>query len=161
MATWQFTLDLIPASTARVSGVDAIRLTQEQLDECRLHLASSEETALFDALGKLMPERTGWTDRIRFWGDEKGDDAHVSFDGDAVEYLQFRLDVSKLSLPLLGGICALATRFGCVFATREGAVIQPTCEAVLRAVLQSSAMRFVKDPEAFLAEAARLDRQLD
>jgi len=76
--------------------------------------------------------------------------------------LPFRIDASDISLSLIGGICALARRFDCVLVARAGgAVIQPSCEAVMREVLQSPATRFVRDPEAYLSEAARLDTQDD
>jgi hypothetical protein len=158
MALWQFTLDLIPAQAARVQGVEAIRLDPEQLDRITLGLSGDEEPELFDMLGKLMAERKGWTTKLRFYGDEESNDAQVSFDDTKVVNVQFRLDVYDLSLPLIGGICALARRFSCVLVCRAGgAVIQPSCEAILREVLQSPAARFVRDLEGYLADAIRLD----
>lgn len=160
MAVWQFPLDLVSAQAARVQGLETIRLEPEQLDRITLRLSSNEETELFEMLGKLMPERKGWTNEVRFYGDEKTNDAHVSFEDTSVGHVQFRLDANDLSLPLIGGICAIARRFDCVLVARAGgAVIQPRCEAILREVLQSGAARFVRDPEGYLAEAARLDGQ--
>jgi hypothetical protein len=145
-----------------VQGVGAIRLKPEQLDDIKLDLSSAQEAQLFETLGRLLPERKGWTSEMRFYGDEKSNDAHVSFDRPSVATVQFRIDASDISLSLIGGICALARRFDCVLVARAGgAVIQPSCEAVMREVLQSPATRFVRDPEAYLSEAARLDTQDD
>lgn len=161
MATWQFALTLIPSSAARSAGRESIQLSREQIDECRLHLSQPEQTALYDALSALMPERRGWTTAIRFWGDEKGDDIHVSLDADAVECVHIRLDGFRPSAARVAGICAIARRFDCVFATPEGAVVQPSSDAVMRMFLRSPAMRFARDPEAFLTNLARLDPERD
>ena len=161
MALWQFTLDLIPASAAHVGGVDAIRLSREQLDAIRLNLSEAQAANLFIQLEEMLPEKQSWSPRLRIWGDEKSDDVQVHFEGSAIEDVQFRLDVSNLSLVLVSQICAAARRLDCVLATREGAIVQPSTEAIVRSVLQSAAMRFVKDPEAYLREAVLIDGQTD
>lgn len=151
MALWQFPLDLVPKQAATVGGAEAIRLPPDRLDEITLNLSASEETKLFAALAKLLPERSeNWTTEIRFYGDEKSNDAHVSFDGSAVSTVQFRLDAGNLSMALIGGMCELARELDCVFVGRiDGTVIRTLREEVLRAVLQSRASRFVDDPQKF------------
>jgi hypothetical protein len=74
-----------------------------------------------------------------------------------IEGVRFRLDVSHLSMALVGGICALARQFDCVLATPDGAIIQPNRESLIRMILGSRAMRFVSDPHRYLEEAVRLD----
>ena len=157
MAIWQFVLDLVPASAANVGGVAAARMSREQLDAIAVNFSSADTEALFAQLATLLPEKQSWSPRRRIWGDEKTDDIQVGLDGQAIEGVRFRLDLGELSLPLIGGICALARRFNCVLATTDGAIIQPSREAVIRAITQSRAMQFVRDPEGFLREAIRLD----
>lgn len=159
MAVWQFVIDLIPASSARVAGVTAARMSREQLDEIDLRFSDADAEVLFARLGTLLPEKKSWSASLRIWGDEKTDDIQVGFDGHAIEDVQFRLNVADLCLPLVGGICALARDFDCSLATRDGAIIQPNREAVVRAIMQSRAMQFVRDPQRFLEEAIRLDRE--
>ena len=62
------------------------------------------------------------------------------------------------TMALLGTL-DLARHFDCVFATPEGAIIQPSSEAVIRTVLQSEAAQFVQDPPGFIEKAVRLDRE--
>lgn len=157
MALWQFVLDLVPASAANVAGVVAARLSREQLDAVALAFSSADAEALFAKLGTLLPEKQSWSSRLRIWGDEKTDDIQVGLRGNAIEDVRFRVNVGQLSLPLVGDICTLARHFNCVLATTDGAIIQPTREAVVRAIAQSRAMHFVRDPERFLREAIRLD----
>src|SRR4051812_18942740 len=125
MAVWQFVIDLIPASSARLSGVAAARMTREQLDEIDLGFSNADAEELFARLSTLLPEKKSWSTRLRIWGDEETDDIQVGFDGHTIEDIQFRLNVADLSLPLVGGICGLARQFICVLATRDGAIIQP------------------------------------
>lgn len=159
MAVWQFVIDLIPASSARVAGVTAARMSREQLDEIDLGFSNFDAEVLFARLGRLLPEKKSWSARLRIWGDEKTDDIQVGFDGHTIEDIQFRLNVADLRLPLVGGICDLARHFDCILATRDGAIVQPNRESVVRTIMQSRAVQFVRDPQRFLEEAIRLDRE--
>ncbi|WP_152567965.1 hypothetical protein [Sphingopyxis sp. LC81] len=161
MAAWQFTLDLIPSSAARLNGVDAIRMTREQLDEIEPEISVEKLPGLFQALSRLLPEKESWAPDLHIWGDEKSHDVQIWFEGDRVEGIQLRLDVANPSFPLVSGMCGLARDLQCVFAAREGAIIQPSAEAVVRAVMQSPAMRFVRDPQAYIEAAIQADRAGD
>ena len=137
MAVWQFVINLIPASAARIAGVDAARMSRTQLEEAVLALPIAEADVLFTKLDALLPEKPR----------------------SYIEEIQVRFDVADISLPLIGGVCELAQYFDCVFATPEGAMIQPSREAVIRTVLQSDAAHFVQDPPGFIGKAVRLDRK--
>lgn len=157
MAAWQFVIDLIPASSARVAGVTAARMSREQLDEIDLAFSNADAEVLFAKLDSLLPEKKSWSASLRIWGDEKTDDIQVGFDGHSIDNIQFRLNVADLGLPLVGGICDVARHFDCILATRDGAIIQPSREAVVRTIMQSRAVQFVRNPQRFLEEAIRLD----
>lgn len=161
MALWQFTLDLVPAAGARIDGTPAIRLSRKQLDAIELDLDAEDAPKLYGALSALLPEKEAWSDDLRIWGDDRTDDVQVWFDGPRIEFVQFRLNVADLSLGLVNGICALARDFGCVLASRAGAIVQPTAQAVVRAVLQSPATRFVRDPKGYLDAAILIDAGSD
>lgn len=158
MAAWQFVLDLVPASAAVVAGVPAARMSREQLDAAPLGLSSADTVMLFAQVDALLPEKKSWSVRLRIWGDEETDDIQIGLSDEVAEDVRFRLDVSRLSLHLVGGICGLARHFNCVLATPDGAIIQPKREAIIRMIMQSHAMRFVRDPHEFLENAVRLDQ---
>jgi len=157
MALWQFVFDLIPSSAAAVSGVVAARMNRDQLDAIELNFSKQTIDAIFERVGAMLSEKQSWAPDLRIWGNEKTDDVQISIRGTAIEHVQFRLDVSDLSLPLTGSICALARELGCVFATRSGAIIRPHTEALVRAITQSEATQFVSDPEGYLREAIQSD----
>ncbi len=159
MAVWQFVINLIPASAARIAGVNATRMNREQLGEVVLALPITEADVLFAKLDILLPEKPRSYTGLRVWGDEPADDIQVSFDEQYIEEIQVRFDVADISLPLIGGVCDVARHLDCVFATPEGAIIQPSREAVIRTVFQSDAAHFVQDPRGFIEKAVRLDRE--
>lgn len=154
MALWQFAMNPIPASEAKICGVDAVKINRNVVNEGRLYLPHNEQPALFQAFAALLPEQPAWSEELRIWGNEKGNDIQVFFEGTGIECIQFRLDVSCLSLPLVDGICALACKFGWVFISKSGAIVPPTREAVIKAIEHSPAQRFVRDPLGYLASAA-------
>lgn len=159
MAVWQFVINLIPASAARIAGVNAARMSRAQLDQVVLALPIAEADVLFAKLDMLLPEKPRSYTGLRVWGDEPADDIQVSFDEQYMEEIQVRFNVADISLLLIGGVCDVARHLDCVFATPEGAIIQPSREAVIRTVLQSDAAHFVQDPRGFIEKAVRLDRE--
>lgn len=134
-------------------------MSRDQLDAIRLGFSDADAEVLLDRLGSILPEKTSWSTRLRIWGDEKTDDIQVGLNGQSIEDVQVRLNVADLSLLLVGAICDLSRHFDCVLATRDGAIIQPNRESVLRTIMQSSAVQFVRDPQRFLEEAIRLDQE--
>lgn len=157
MALWQFVFNLIPSSAATVNGVVAARMSRDQLDAIELNFSPSTVEAIVKRVAMLLPEKQSWASDLRIWGDEKTDDVQIGFRGTTIEDAQFRINVAELSLPLVGGICALARAFDCVLATRNGAIIPPYSETLVRAIRQSDAARFVSNPEDYLREAIEHD----
>lgn len=157
MALWQFVCDLIPSSAARIDGVIAARMHRDQLDCIELSFSPSTITAIFERVRMMLPEKQSWSPNIRIWGDERTDDVQIGVREAAIDDVQFRLNVAKLRMPLVGNICALAREFECVLATRSGAIIRPYSESVVRAITRSDAARFVNDPERYLREAIQKD----
>ena len=157
VAIWQFVLDLVPASAARFAEVAAVTMTREQLDAITLSFSRADTESLFAHLETLLPEKQSWCSELRIWGDEKTDDIQVWLNGQEIEDVRFRLNAGDLSLSLVHGICALAGRFHCLLAATDGTIVQPNPDAVIRGIMQSRAMQFVRNPEGFLREAIRLD----
>jgi hypothetical protein len=159
MALWQFVFDLFPMSAATVEGAVAVRMSRDQLDAIKLNFPQATIDGIVEGVGKMLPEKKSWAPNMRIWGDEKADDVQIYFDGSTIESAQFRLNVANLSLPLVSEACVLARTFDCVFATRKGAIIRPHNAALIRAITQSDAARFVTDPERFLSEAIQSDQE--
>ena len=125
MAVWQFVINLIPASAARIAGVDAARMSRSQLDEVVLALPIAEANALFAKLDMLLPEKPRSYTGLRVWGDEPADDIQVSFDEQFIEEIQVRFDVADFKrAPRVGevGIVGVAPEFDLAVIRVDGPV---------------------------------------
>ncbi|HEU0097338.1 MAG TPA: hypothetical protein VFQ67_01055 [Allosphingosinicella sp.] len=158
MALWQFEFEPVPASRATARGAPAIHLARDILDGIELDLRPDEQQRLFDEFDGLLPEMPAWAAQMRRWGDEKRDDIQVYLESDRIVGLRIRLDVSNISMPLVGGICRVARSFDWVFASAQGTVFPATLDAVVRAAAQSRASQFVADPAAYLQRAVDPDQ---
>src|SRR5215472_86905 len=101
----------------------------------------------------ILPPIESWSESMRMWGTEDGNRAHVIYtdaEKKVIEEIAFRLDVRDLSLDLIRMICALATQLSCVLLTSEFGILHPTESAVLAAIRNSTAAKFVIDPAATL-----------
>lgn len=161
MALWQFVFDLIPSSAATINGMVAARMSRDQLDAIELGFSEPAAGAIFERVGMMLPEIRSWGRGLRIYGNEDADDVKISFEGTTIEEVQFRLNVTDLSSALIGDVCAFARELNCVFATRSGAIIRPYSAALVRAITQSDAARFVSDPERYLREIAQRDSELE
>jgi len=157
MAVWQFVCDLIPSSAAKIDGVIAARMSREQLDGVELGFPPLATSAIFERVSMLLPEQQSWSPDLRIWGDEKTDDVQIGVRDAQIVDVQFRLNAADLRMPLVAGICLLARDLNCVLATRGGAILRPNSESVVRAIMQSDAARYVRDPERYLREAIQRD----
>lgn len=160
MAVWQFEMTPISASDAAQAGLPTIRLSQRALDAKLLTFSGDKAEALAARLSHILPEGRGWLG-TRIWGDEKQDDVQAFETADGFEWPHIRINVGSISLPLIQQFCALARDYGWVFIGKDGSVIQPRSSSVLREIEKSPAFKFVRDPEAFVANIAAAEARPD
>ena len=159
MAVWQFVCDLIPSTAAKIDGVRATRMSREHLDGVQLAFPPAACIAFFERLDRLLPEKQSWSPDLRIWGDEKTDDVQVGIRDGQIEDVQFRINVADLRMPIVEGFCLLARDFECALATRQGTILRPYSDSFLRAVMQSDAALYIKNPEGYLREATRRESE--
>jgi hypothetical protein len=97
----------------------------------------------------ILSETKSWSEEMRIWGSESGNDAHVCYmdtEKKVVEEIAFRLDVCDPSLDLIRMICGLAAQLSCVLLTADSEVLQPIEPVVLATIRNSTAAKFVDDP---------------
>jgi hypothetical protein len=128
--------------------MDAIRLPADWWERATIDLTDSTTERLITGLDALLSEQYAFAGAVRIWGHDQFDEVQVLFGDDGhAEAAAIRLDPFSSSIPLIEGLCWLARDLDCVFLTDDAAVIRPTCESVVRAMLNSPAARFVRDPE--------------
>ena len=97
----------------------------------------------------ILSETNSWSEEMRIWGSESGNDAHVCYtdaEKKVVAEIAFRLDARDPSLDLIRMICGLAAQLSCVLLTADSEVLQPVESVVLGAIRNSTAAKFVNDP---------------
>ena len=158
MAIWQFAFELVPvAAMVRLHGAVPAVLDQYAAHVPDAHFDPDEEfpnywhgfdkACLNQAVEKLLPRCVSWSDEATMYGDLQGSDIQVWGDSVAV-----RLDCRDFNAALFEGVLELARQFDCMLALKDGGtIIAPHRQAVLAAIMQSPAVRFLSDPAAYLA----------
>ena len=152
MAIWQFELDPIPASAALVEGMPAIHLGPEVRDAIVLHLTPDTRKKLIEALDALLPRQQAWSPGVMIWGNTRGSDVQLYRDENGSTTLNIRIDAKSFTTALVETLCEIAAGFDWVFLTERGAVLHPTPEIVLRALLQSPARAYVENPAGAIVQ---------
>lgn len=113
-----------------------------------MDLTATAAERLTVGLNALLAEQYSYTRAVRIWGDDQFDEVQVLLGEDGhIEAAAIRLDPITSSIPLIEGLCGLARDLDCLFLTDDAVVIRPMCESVVRAMLNSPAARFIRDPE--------------
>ena len=153
MAIWQFGVILIPQS-AILAECEAFpaSIPMEMIDH--LWWSKQQPPQGFEKqIDLILSETKSWSEDMRMWGSESGNDAHVCYtDGEkkVVEEIAFRLDARDISLDLIRMICTLAAQLSCVLLTADSKVLQPVESEMLAAIRNSTATEFVNDPDPAL-----------
>jgi hypothetical protein len=154
MAAWQFELDPIPAHLASIDGVSAIHLSREARENISLGLSPDDRKTLVRTLDDHLPRQQSWSAGLVVWGNTRASDVQLYRDESGSDTMHIRIDAKTFSTNLIEAMCDIAKRFDWVFVTEAGAVLPPRQETVLRALLNSSARRFVEGTDSIIAEAA-------
>jgi hypothetical protein len=155
MAIWQFGVILIPQSAILAEfGTLPALIPMEMTDH--LWWSKQQPAQGFEKqIDLLLSQTKSWSEEIRIWGSESGNDAHVCYtdaEKNVVEEIAFRLDARDISLDLVRMICTLAAQLSCVLLTADCEVLQPVESEMLAAIRNSTATKFIDDPVAALGK---------
>ena len=159
MAVWQFSFFLVP---------------EEFLEETYGHVPTSisaearregdyfRQVAL--SIDKLLPylkqigtlDANSWEGSAYYHG-KADNNATVYFEEETNHVCEIycRLDIRQFDETFIFAILSLAAAFNCQFMTGNGQLFEPTLPALLQAIEQSNATRFVTDPLKFLEDLSR------
>jgi hypothetical protein len=151
MATWQFGLFMVPeARMITVAGAGSQRITRAVYESVDWWRASQLPPNYQDVFSTLLPRAESWSADVDHWGASGESEIIVLHDGPAIEEVCFRIDVRSDYLALLERIAQTALWAQCLFVTEEFEVVHPDVSQLISEVENSSARRFVLDPQAFL-----------
>jgi len=160
MATWQFTVHLIPRTSLDLLFPAGIpdSLDREIFDSTewwKEPLCQDYESEI----SSFLKEGKSWSESIRAWGEEDSDRLNLLFDNGHIAEVEVRIDVGKLDSRFLEDICTFAKLCDCLLMTEEFALIEPDVELLLDQIGKSNAWKFVSDPAGFLKKLGRGNSQ--
>lgn len=154
MALWQFRVILLPEQVLlRNYGIMPLTIPMEVAEDSAWWSDAQPLPGFERQIDFILPAIKSWSDSMRMWGQEDGNDAYVSYvdkNKSAVEEIAFRVDARAIPTELVGAICNLAMQLGCVLMTASYEILRPEESTVLKAIGQSTAKKFVDDPVSTL-----------
>jgi len=154
MATWQFSVNLIPKSWAIVNNFRASLLYTENGFDTEIAWKNNQLTPEFiETLSKLLPPAKSWSENLLCWGSEEEHDIQVSLENESIEGVNIRIDLNQKLNKIINKIVITAKKIDCVFFFPEYRTITEANEFELKRALQNSqAAQFVKSPTSFLSK---------
>lgn len=153
MATYQFTLEMLPADWVS-RNKDALALLHDDLgfDTSIAWREKNLSLAELSLVSVLLPETKITYGYGSAWGKDDSDYIHLCNDElSNTESLAIRIDLRKDFRTFLSKIIKLANQLGCVFYLPILDVIVPCDEQkILKLILNSDSKKFVDDPWEFL-----------
>jgi len=154
MATWQFTISLIPKPWAIENQFNSSSLYDDEGYDTEIAWETNQPNPEFiNLLSELLPPSKSWSNDLLFWGNEKEHDIKVGIENKLIEGIHIRLDLNKKLNTLIEKLIQIAKELDCVLFFPELEIVTEANKFELKKALQNSrAASFVKDPSRFLSE---------
>ena len=155
MATWQFSVVLIPKSWAEENKYCSSSLYDEDgyYDTEAAWKENQPNTNFITVLSTLLPPAKSWSKEMLSWGNEEEHDIKVGYEGELIEGIHIRLDLNQKLNSILVKLVKVANELSCVLFFPELKTVTKANEFELNNALQNSrAAKFVGDPHGFLDE---------
>ena len=136
MATWQYTLKIIP---------EDFRGDTELAWEGR----EVFEDAIKE-LAKVFPMADSWDEHLEIYGDLQSTCVEVWREDGRVTQISTRLDLRNISEETAGDIVRFAQSINGVFEEVDGKIVKPEMKDMNKGILASDAYQFVQNSNKFL-----------
>jgi len=145
VAVWQFDIELISASAPPPVVTDDLYETVP-LSELSVARATNYLTQHFGPPWEMLP---GWL----VFGEENGHRFDVHIDDGGSGSIRARVDARVYAGHVLPRVRELAELLGCrLYVPELNVSVEPTKSELERAIRESTAARFVQDPQRFFEE---------
>jgi hypothetical protein len=154
MAIWQFRLEFVPEEALlKRCGVMPRDIPKEIAANCSWWDDIQVPEKLGNWIRAILPEAESWSESMRIWGHEDGNDVSVCYADEhkkSIKEISCRVDVRNISVSFIRDICALARALKCVLVTAKNEVLQSDESAVYAAIYNSTAKKYLEDPVSAL-----------
>ena len=162
MAIWQASFDVVPEERlaelfpgwfdAPFSPDYVEILPTDDASELDWWAARQPNADLRAALDRLAPRIRTWSSEVEWWGAEEGDRFDVYSDAGQVTHLYVRFDMRTPNPEFIAGVADLVVRMRCDFIGGGTMLYDGSAIGLAAGLRNSPALRFVKDPIAFLEQ---------
>ena len=155
MATWQFSVVLIPKSWAEENKYSSSSLYDDDgYYDTEVAWKGNQPNIDFKSiLSTLLPPAKSWSKELLYWGNEDEHDIQVGYEGKLIEGIHIRLDLNQKLNSILVKLVKVANELNCILFFPELKTVTEANEFELKNALQNSrAANFVSDPHRFLDE---------
>lgn len=155
MAIWQFVAGLIPREWAERDGNGPGMLSDDEgFSDTTTAWKHNQPAANFAALiSRVLPPAESWIDSLIIWGDQRGNDIQVGYEGDDVEFVMVRIDTREDASHICAKIVELARALDCLLFLPAARLVMEADVAVFsKAVQGSGPARFSAAPREFIEQ---------
>lgn len=156
MATWQYTIELIPcAKLVSLCGrvpQDLREDSYESVEWWSDHQPPSNYEALVASFISMCPS---WSTDVKCWGAEDSNVIKAVLDDQRVIEVVVRVDLRKLDDKFLQHVVDFAVHCRCVLLTEDMKLVEPDVNKLKLKLMDSNAARFVEDPAGYFEELER------
>ncbi len=157
MATWQYRAWIVPASAAADAPA---ALPSALLESGTPFWGQYSLQAVASVIDTLELERSqSWDPLALLWGAQDGDYVSLRRQGERIDEIGVGLDARKSSAAFILGLASLLRQLDAVMVDIDGQILGADPREIARALLASSAGKFVADPVGYLEAAARHARR--
>jgi hypothetical protein len=158
MAIWQFSVALIPREWTEYdgNGPEMLHDGEGYHDTPSAWKNNQPIVNLVELISRVLPPAESWSDSLMTWGDERGNDIQVSYEGDNVESVTIRIDTREDTAHLCFRIIELARALDCyLFLPAARSIIASDVAGLSTAVQTSRGARFAAAPREFIEQLGR------
>jgi hypothetical protein len=152
MATWQFTIALVPRSWAVASDYNPENLQNEDGYDTSIAWANNAIplNVFIQAFDEVLPRGKSWHKDLIAWGNENKTDIQLWQSSGVFDSAQIRLDLRDDPEVLLPRICEKLSELDCsCFIPEMALIVDPFPISLLEFTHRSRAATFPNDPDKF------------
>ena len=157
MATWQFSVVLIPISWVEENSYSSSALYDEEGYYTECAWKDRQPDSEFKAvLGEILPPSKSWHEELLTWGNDEEHDIQVWVENEIIDGIHIRLDLNQNLNELIIKVVKAAKTLNCaLFFPELSSVVEANEFELNKAITKSNAAKFVTNPQEFLNEISK------
>ena len=152
MATWQFSVVLIPISWVEENSYSSSALYDEDGYDTACAWKNRQPCSEFKAvLGEILPPSKSWHEELLAWGNDEEHDIQVWVENEVIDGIHIRLDLNQNLNELIIKVVKAAKTLNCaLFFPELSSVVEANEFELNKAVKKSNAAKFITNPREFI-----------